>query len=250
MTVKAIVFDAYGTLFDVQSVEDTIESAFPGFGDAITQIWRLKQLEYTWLRSLMGRYEDFWAITKDSLGYTLEIFGQQSNPQLVERIAQKYNSLEPYADTKAALESLSGYRLAILSNGTPAMLQALVRNAGFEDLIGPILSVDSKKIFKPHPLAYQIVEEELALSPQEVLFVSSNGFDVSGAKSFGFTVAQVDRVARSALQSELQRSAVTGPDRMFQALRSQPEMLGFSADFRVKSLRELANRLSKGYVMP
>ena len=194
MTIKAIVFDAYGTLYDTQSVVKVTDVAFPGHGDFITQVWRMKQLEYTWLRSMMGQYEDFWTITRDALAYTIGLLGRQADAALFARIAEAYNNLDPYPDAKSALRSLSGYRLAILSNGSPDMLRALVHNSGLAEFLEATISVDAAKVFKPDPRAYALIEARLGLRPEEILFVSSNGFDISGAKNFGFRVARIERV--------------------------------------------------------
>lgn len=239
MTIKAFVFDAYGTLYDVQSVAGVTDAAFPGHGDYITQVWRQKQLEYTWLRSLMGQYQDFWAMTRDSLAYTLKTLGLEATPELFERLADAYNNLKPYPDARAALEALAGYDRAILSNGSPAMLAILVRNSGFEDLMKAVLSVDGKKIFKPDPRSYEQVEQKLGVTRDEVVFVSSNGFDVAGAKAFGFKVARIERVSPAALREELNAAGVIGPKTMFKALRMQAENLGHEADWTIGSLSEL-----------
>ena len=135
MTIKAVVFDAYGTLYDIQSVADVTEQAFPGYGDIITQIWRIKQLEYSWLRSLMRRYEDFSAVTRDSLIYTLRVLGLQHDDAAFARIIGKYLDLDLYPDALAALSALKGRKLAILSNGSPAMLNALVANSGLDAVL-------------------------------------------------------------------------------------------------------------------
>src|SRR3954451_23155400 len=140
MTVKAVVFDAYGTLYDIQSVASVTEAAFPGYGELITQIWRIKQLEYTWLRSLMHRYRDFSAVTRESLAYTLKALGLQHDADVFERIMAKYLQLDLYPDAAAALVAMRGKKLAILSNGSPAMLDALVQNSGPK--LDPTLSVD------------------------------------------------------------------------------------------------------------
>src|SRR5262249_37179674 len=126
MTIKAVVFDAYGTLYDVQSVADVTEEAFPGYGEIITQVWRSKQLEYTWLRSLMRRYQDFAHVTQDSLAYTLRSLGLAHDRDTFDRIMQKYLDLDLYPDARATLQALKGRKLAILSNGSPGMLNALV----------------------------------------------------------------------------------------------------------------------------
>src|SRR5262249_47936499 len=121
MTINAIVFDAYGTLYDIQSVADVTEEAFPGYGDIITQIWRIKQLEYSWLRSLMRRYEDFSVVTRESLAYTLRILGLEHDSDAFDRIMEKYLHLDLYPDAKTTLAALRGRKLAILSNGSPDM---------------------------------------------------------------------------------------------------------------------------------
>lgn len=239
MTIKAIVFDAYGTLYDVQSVAGVTDAAFPGQGDTITQLWRLKQLEYTWLRAIMGRYEDFRAVTRDSLAYTLGTLGLQADKALFDRIVEAYNTLVPYPEAQQALGELAQYRLAILSNGSPVMLDALVRNSGLDRYLEAVISVDARKAYKPDPRAYELIQERLGVEPDEVVFVSSNGFDVAGAKSFGFKVARIERVTPAALRQELTGGAPIGPATMFRALRTQTEALGFAPDAVVKSLLEL-----------
>lgn len=236
---KAIVFDAYGTLFDVQSVADVTDAAFPGYGQLITQIWRIKQLEYSWLRSMMDDYQDFWAVTRQSLSYTLDLLDLSPSDRLFDDIAEAYNRLRPYPDAEEALASLSGHRLAILSNGSPGMLAALVGNSVLDKHIKLTISVDSKRVFKPDPRAYALVEEQMGVKPHEVIFVSSNGFDVCGAKKFGFRVARIARVSPQTLREELGGLSLVKPVTMFQALRMQPESLGHQPDFVISSLKEL-----------
>ncbi len=248
--IKAIVFDAYGTLYDVQSVERAIEAAFPGRGAFITQVWRLKQLEYTWLRTMMNQYQDFWQVTQESLAYTLDTLGLRADAALIGTIAAEYDRLDLYPDARAALEALAEYKLAIFSNGSPAMLAALVRNSGMGQLIPTVISVDAKRAFKPDVRAYDLVGESLGLPPAEVLFVSSNGFDISGAKSVGFTVARIERVSQQALQAELTQPGPIAPPAMFKALRSQPEQLGFTPDFVLTTLSELASLAQAGFAPP
>lgn len=245
MALKALVFDAYGTLYDVQSVAAVTDKAFPGYGNYITQVWRLKQLEYTWLRTLMGAYEDFWTATQESLSYTLKTIGLEADKALFDKIADSYNHLSPYPDAKASLQALSGYRLAILSNGSPGMLKALTANSGLDKLLERSMSIDSKKAFKPDPRAYRVVEEEMGLRPEEVLFVSSNGFDVSGAKKFGFRVARIERVTPAALKAEVTGSDAILPNTMFKALRMQVEGFGYGADFTISSLSDLPSVVKK-----
>ena len=239
MTIQAIVFDAYGTLYDVQSVAKAIEAAFPSHGDTITQLWRLKQLEYTWLRSLMHRYQDFRAVTRDSLTYTLDSIGLSVDLDLIERIVDSYNALSPYPEAKEALTQLARYRLAILSNGSPEMLDALVRDTGLDQHLEAVISVDANQAYKPDPRAYELVQERLGVRPEAVLFVSSNGFDIAGACAFGFKVARIERVTQTALRQELGSGAPIGPAAMFRALRSQTERLGFVPDAVVPSLLDL-----------
>ena len=141
LMIKAVVFDAYGTLYDVQSVASATEEMFPGRGEYITQVWRLKQLEYTWLRALMGDYEDFWSVTRESLAYTLATLGQPFDEPAFERLAEGYNRLLPYSDADETLERLAGRRLAILSNGSPGMLTALVHHSRFGRHLEATISV-------------------------------------------------------------------------------------------------------------
>jgi 2-haloacid dehalogenase len=236
--IKAIVFDAYGTLYDVQSVATVIEDAFPGRGEYVTQIWRLKQLEYTWLRSMMGRYEDFWTVTRDALSYTLGTLGIEPDEKLFGTIAEAYNRLRPYPDAEQALAELSGLRLAILSNGSPGMLKSLV-NDDIGQRLESLISVDAKRVYKPDPRAYVLVEETMGVPPAEVLFVSSNGFDVAGAKSFGFHVARIERVPAAQMKAEMEAARLIGPSSMFKVLRSQHESLGQAPDFVIPSLSKL-----------
>ena len=167
MTIKALVFDAYGTLYDIQSVAAITEEEFPGYGEIITQIWRIKQLEYTWLRSLMRRYEDFSAITRDSLCYTLRCLGLKYDPAVFDRIMEKYLHLDLYPDAKATLAAMMDRKLAILSNGSTDMLNTLVRNSGLDRVLDATISIDSRKIFKPAPDAYTLIEQNLGVSPSE-----------------------------------------------------------------------------------
>jgi 2-haloacid dehalogenase len=238
--IKAFVFDAYGTLYDIQSLSAVTNKAFPGHGEYITQVWRMKQMEYSWLRTSMGRYEDFWTVTREALAYTLKTLGLAATPTLFDQIAEKYNNLEPYPDAIPALEDLRAYKLAILSQGTPAMLAALTKNSGLDKYFVANISVDSKKVFKPHPQAYATACEELGLSPADIMFVSSNGFDVCGAKSFGYRVARIERTTPGMLRESLSEGATISPKTMFHAMRSQLEEIGYGPDFNISSLRDLA----------
>ena len=239
MTIKAVVFDAYGTLYDIQSVAEVTEQAFPGYGDIITQIWRIKQLEYSWLRSLMGRYQDFSVVTRDSLAYTLRVLGLPHDDAVFARIVDKYLHLDLYSDALGAISALKGNKLAILSNGSSNMLDALVRNSGLDSMLDAVISVDAKRIFKPSPHAYALIEQKLGIAPREVLFVSSNPWDACGAKAFGLTVAWIERVTPETLARACVDNAAVAPLTMFRAIRTQMDELGSPPDHRIHSLSEL-----------
>jgi 2-haloacid dehalogenase len=243
MTIEAVVFDAYGTLFDVQSVAAATEAAFPGHGTVITQIWRLKQLEYTWLRSLMGQYADFWTVTQDSLAYTVETLGLSATPERLAELSAAYDALALYPEAREALEALSPLRLAIFSNGSPAMLARLVAQSGIGPLLETVISVDEIGAYKPDPRGYAHVEARLGLSREQILFVSSNGFDIAGAKAHGFRVARIARLPDEALRRDLAAAATIDPALMFKALRMRPERLGFKADATIARLTDLPPHL-------
>jgi 2-haloacid dehalogenase len=239
VTIQAVVFDAYGTLYDVQSVADITEETFPGYGEIITQVWRIKQLEYTWLRSLMGRYADFAAVTRDALAYTLNCLGLEYDDASFARIMDKYVHLDLYPDALLALEAMAEKKLAILSNGSPDMLNALVRNSGLRPILDAVISVDANRIFKPAPQAYALIETTLKIPPRDVLFVSSNPWDVCGAKAFGLNVAWIERVTPEAMALACLESDALPPLTMFKAIRTQMDELGFQPDYRIRALSEL-----------
>jgi 2-haloacid dehalogenase len=244
VTIKAVVFDAYGTLYDIQSVATVTEQAFPGYGDIITQIWRIKQLEYTWFRSLMQRYEDFSVVTRDSLAYTLRVLGLAPDAAAFDRIMDKYLHLDLYPDALSTLTALKGRKLAILSNGSSDMLNALVRNSGLDRVLDATISVDQKRIFKPAPDAYTLIESNLGVRPTEVLFVSSNPWDACGAKAFGLNVAWIERVTPQAMADACIKSGVVAPLTMFKTLRTQMDELGVTPDHRIHGLSELPDLVS------
>jgi 2-haloacid dehalogenase len=239
VTIQAVVFDAYGTLYDIQSVAAVTEEAFPGYGEIITQIWRIKQLEYTWLRSLMRRYEDFSVITRESLAYTLKVLGLKHDDAAFERIMDKYLHLDLYPDAAATLAAMQGRKLAILSNGSTEMLTTLVRNSRLDHVLDATLSIDSRKIFKPSPDAYSLIESRLGVPPAQVLFVSSNPWDACGAKSFGLNVAWIERVTPEAMALACVNSDLVAPLTMFKAIRMQMDELGLEPDYRIRALAEL-----------
>jgi len=191
--VEAVVFDAYGTLFDVHSVIRRGEELFPGKGDALSRLWRTKQLEYTWLRSLMGRYEDFEQVTCAALKFTCKSLGLACTEITESLLMQEYLRLSPYPDARLGLDLLKERKLAILSNGSPAMLDAVVSNAGLGTVFDSVLSVHTLRIFKPHPSVYQWGVEALGISKAHVAFVSSNFWDICGATAFGFRTFWINR---------------------------------------------------------
>jgi 2-haloacid dehalogenase len=195
MTIRACLFDAYGTLFDVHSAIGQYHNQLGANADAISALWRTKQLEYTWLHSLMGQYADFWHITTDALRYAFEAY-RVNNPPLFDSLLQAYLTLTAYPDVKKSLETLKMRDVGryILSNGTPAMLQAAVNHAEIEDFIEERISVDRLQIYKPAPQVYRLGMERVGIEePNEILFVSANGWDIAGAGAFGFQTAWINR---------------------------------------------------------
>lgn len=191
--LQALVFDAYGTLFDVHSVIRRCEQLWPGHGQAISQLWRTKQLEYTWQRSLMRRYVNFERITEDGLRYACAALKLPCETRHIATLMDEYLRLSTFPETADALAALGGVKLAILSNGTPAMLQAVVRNAGLADAFSSVLSVDGLGVYKPDPRVYQLVVDTLGMQPANIGFVSSNCWDACGAKAFGFSTFWINR---------------------------------------------------------
>ena len=189
MRVDALVFDAYGTLYDVHSVVRRCESCFPGKGTQLSQLWRAKQLEYTWLRSLMQRYVPFSQVTRDALAYACAALGLDARTHAAA-LMDEYLRLAPFPEVSAALERLQMKR-AILSNGSPDLLDPLVRNSGLR--FDAVLSVDELKIYKPAPQVYELAVKRLGVPKDRIGFVSSNCWDALGAKSYGFRVYWINR---------------------------------------------------------
>jgi 2-haloacid dehalogenase len=193
--VKALAFDAYGTLFDVFSVTALCEALFPGDGAALAQLWRAKQLQYSVLRSLMGRYENFWRLTEDGLLYASKSLKLDLTSAKREQLMDAYLTLPVFPDVKPGLEALKkmGLRLAILSNGEPKMLAAATRGAGIDSFLDATISADELEIFKPSPRVYQLAETRLQVHASSLGFVSSNNWDVNGAASAGLTTFWIQR---------------------------------------------------------
>ena len=186
------VFDAYGTLFDVHSV---IEAGREITSDPATlsMMWRGKQLEYTWLRSLMGRYEDFWEVTAAALRYTIRRLGLTATEAQIGRLLDAYLTLACFSEVNEALTRLEGRPRAILSNGSPRMLHAAVTSSGLSPLLQHVVSVDAVKTYKPSPAVYALGPKAMGIPAEALLFVSSNAWDVAGAKTFGYQVAWCNR---------------------------------------------------------
>ncbi len=192
--IKACVFDAYGTLFNVHSAVGAHKDRLGEQADSVSMMWRTKQLEYTWLRSLMRDFEDFWQVTGDALDYALDAH-EVDDSQLRDDLMQAYLELKTYDEVVPVLSALqkAGIKTAILSNGATAMLEAANRSAGISELLDASLSVDELKVFKPDPRVYELATREFSIEPHEVLFQSSNAWDAAGAASFGFNVLWVNR---------------------------------------------------------
>ena len=188
------VFDAYGTLFDVHSAVATHAHRIDGKGEAMSELWRARQVEYSWTYSLMGRPTDFWELTQQALDYAMARFGLD-DVQLRRDLLDSYLELHPYPEVPTVLRQLkqAGKQVVILSNGTSAMLRSAVTSAGIGDLVDRILSIDEVGIFKPSPRAYQLVLDRAQVPVEQVSFQSSNPWDAAGAGSFGFRVVWVNR---------------------------------------------------------
>ncbi len=209
--IAACVFDAYGTLFDVHSAVERGGAALGDRAPAVSALWRQKQLEYTWLRSLMGAHADFRQVTKDGLDYALAVHGVE-DAALEARLMELYLTLDAYPDVTACLEALraAGLATAILSNGEPEMLRAAVTSAGLTPLFDAVLSVEEAGIFKPDPRTYQLAVDRLQLPAARICFVSTNAWDAAGAAFFGFRVAWLNRFAQRLEQLPSAPAAVIG----------------------------------------
>jgi 2-haloacid dehalogenase len=191
---RAVVFDAYGTLLDFASAAAGARDVLGDRWQPLSDLWRRKQLEYSWQRALMGRHADFWQVTGEALDFALESLRLEA-PGLRDRLLDAYQRLAAYPDAVPALTRLrmAGLKTAILSNGAPRMLAAATRSAGVDGLLDQVLSVEEVSVYKPHPSVYRLACDRLALWPAEILFVSANGWDAWGAKAAGLRVAWCNR---------------------------------------------------------
>ena len=195
MTVKAIIFDAYGTLFDVYSISALANRLFPGKGTALAELWRDKQIQYSQLRTLCSTYKPFWEVTQDALVFSCRKLGLDLGLEAQNTMMGQYAKLQPFPENLAVLRALkaNGMKLVILSNGNQDMLAAAVGNARMDDLFSHVISVDSVKKFKTAPEAYQLGTDLLGAAARDIVFVSSNGWDICGASWFGYRSFWVNR---------------------------------------------------------
>jgi 2-haloacid dehalogenase len=196
--IEACVFDAYGTLFDVNSAARAAQDSLGAQWQPLADLWRAKQLQYTWLRGLGGRHADFWQVTGDALDFALSTL-QLEDPALRARLMNLYLVLSAYPEVSDTLQRLKagGMKLAVLSNGTPTMLATAVANAGINDLLDATLSVEEVNVFKPHPAVYGLACERLNVAAARICFVSSNGWDAYSAKAFGFRTLWCNRFSQA-----------------------------------------------------
>lgn len=219
--VGACVFDAYGTLFDVAAAAARCRNALGGKADQLAAIWRTKQLEYTWLRSLMGEYTEFWKVTGDGLDYAMAALDIQDK-KLRKRLMDIYMRLDAYPEVTGVLTTLkkAGIKTAILSNGSPKMLKSAVKNAGIGRLLDDVVSVHGLRIYKPHPSVYRLAVKGLRVKTGRICFMSSNAWDACGAANFGFRVVWVNRFAQP-------RELLPGkPEHEVKTLKALPPLLG------------------------
>jgi len=212
---RAVLFDAYGTLFDVYSVGLLAEQLFPGHGERLAQLWRDKQIDYTRLLTMSGRYRTFWDVTRAGLRYAAARLGLALDAAREERLMNQYRHLSAFPENREVLVELQrrGIAAGILSNGDPQMLDVALKSAGLAELLAPVLSVHGVQRFKTDPAAYALGPQALKLATREILFVSSNGWDAVGATWFGYTTLWVNRAGLPAEQLD------TAPTRIGTSLR-------------------------------
>ncbi len=191
--IKAIIFDAYGTLFDVNSAAEKCKDKIGEKWEPFSNFWRTTQLEYTWLRSLMGRHKDFWQITEDSLDKSMKVF--KIKPSMKDELLKLYKVLSPFKEVQETLKKLKEkkFKLAILSNGTPSLLKELVKSNNLENLFDDIFSIEEVGVYKPNSEVYDMPIKKYKIKKNEVAFLSSNSWDVSGGGNYGFQAIWVNR---------------------------------------------------------
>jgi 2-haloacid dehalogenase len=221
--VKACVFDAYGTLFDFASAARSCRDLLGDSIDTLTALWRDKQLQYTWLRALQGRHADFWQVTGDALDFALETLAIDK-PGLRDRLMKLYLTLDAFPEVPDVLTRLkrAGLRTAILSNGSPTMLDAAVRAAGLKPLLDAVLSVEEVGVYKPHPKVYRLAVDRLDVPTAAIAFQSSNAWDAYAASAFGMRVVWCNRYGQ---RPERLPGA---PDRTVKSLAELPALVGAS----------------------
>lgn len=220
--IKACVFDAYGTLFDVHSALTKFSERLGNEAKRLSTIWRTKQLEYTWLRSLMRQHADFWQVTQDALDYALDSVGLTDN-HLREGLMEAYLNLDSYPEVFETLNRLKkqGLPTAILSNGSPRMLDAVVKKNKLEKVIDMILSVEEVGVYKPDPRVYQLAVDKFGIEASNIIYLSSNAWDVAGAACFGFCVVWINRF------NQLPERLPFQPQAEIKSLSELPSLLGF-----------------------
>ena len=219
--IRACVFDAYGTLFDFTSAAVRCRDLLGDKLDRLNTLWRDKQLQYTWLRAIQGRHADFWQVTGDALDFALDALAI-GNPDLRRRLMDIYRTLDAFPEVPATLERLkqAGLKTAILSNGSPAMLDAAVQHASISHLVDAVLSVEEVGVYKPHPKVYQLAVDRLAVEPSAIVFQSSNAWDAYAASAFGMRVVWCNRNAQ-------RPERLPGkPDRVVTTLAELPTIIG------------------------
>ncbi len=219
--IKACVFDAYGTLFDFASAAKSCAELLGDQADRLTALWRDKQLQYSWLRAVQGRHAEFWQVTGDGLDYALDTLGID-RPGLRDRLMALYLALETFPEVPAMLHQLkqAGMRTAILSNGSPRMLDAIVTGAKIDGLLDAVLSVEEVGIYKPHPKVYQLAVDRLGVPAAAIAFQSSNAWDAHAASAFGMKVVWCNRYNQ-------RRERLPGaPDREISSLAELPALVG------------------------
>ncbi|MDO8789907.1 MAG: haloacid dehalogenase type II [Sulfuritalea sp.] len=219
--IDACVFDAYGTLFDFNNAASAARDELGDDWQRLSDLWRLKQLQYTWLRGLTQQHADFWQVTGDALDFALATL-KIERPGLRERLMKLYLQLGTYPEVPAMLRELKrrGMKLAILSNGSPTMLAAVVTNSALDGVFDAVLSVEEVGVYKPHPSVYDLAAKRLKLAPSRICFLSSNGWDACSAKAFGFRVIWCNRFA------QVPERIPAAPDGEIINLSQLPAMLG------------------------